>query len=199
MTTSTRAALSGFMLLLATAPSFAQGVFETPPAPNSSQSMPQPPDSAPLSARTLPPGSTGMEQVGTVGTAHLQPAPAAATTPAASSTNPVSAQAPAGSATSARRIALGHLDNAEASIRAGRVSAAENSMENAETVLLNQEMLLRPGEVAKAGPLPEHGALRQVTVARTALQAGQAAAARKDAETAIVALRTALLQAEQPK
>lgn len=108
-------------------------------------------------------------------------------------------QAPAGSAMSARRVALGHLDNAEASLRAGQTAAAENSMENAETTLLNQEVLSHPGDAAKPGPLPEQGALRQVTAARVALNAGQSATARKDAETAIVALRTSLLQAEQPK
>ncbi len=52
-------ALGGLLLVLGVAPSMAQGVYETPPAPNSSQSMPQPPDSAPPGARTLAPGSTG--------------------------------------------------------------------------------------------------------------------------------------------
>ena len=65
---STRIALGGFLLLLGTAPSFAQGAYQTPPAPNSSQSMPQPPDSAPPGARTLMAGSTGMQP---------EPAPAA--------------------------------------------------------------------------------------------------------------------------
>ena len=112
---------------------------------------------------------------------------------------PALAQAPAGSAMSARRVALGHLDNAVASLRAGQIAAAEKSMENAETTLLNQEMLSNPGDAAKSGPMPEQGALRQVTAARVALQAGQSATARTDAEAAIVALRTTLLQAEQPK
>ncbi len=85
MNTSTRIALGGFLLLLGTAPSFAQGVFETPPAPNSSESMPQPPDSAPPGARTLAPGSTGTQQMGTVGTTRVQPEPAASTAPAAPS------------------------------------------------------------------------------------------------------------------
>jgi hypothetical protein len=62
------------------APSFAQGVYETPPAPNSSQSMPQPPDSAPPSARTLALDSTGMQRIGTVGVTTLQLEPAAAAT-----------------------------------------------------------------------------------------------------------------------
>lgn len=66
-------ALGGLLLLLGVAPSMAQGVYETPPAPNSSQSMPQPPDSAPPGARTLAPGSTGTEQIGTVGTTRVQP------------------------------------------------------------------------------------------------------------------------------
>lgn len=75
MNTKTRIALGSLLLLMGTAPSYAQGVFQTPPAPNSSQSMPQPPDSAPPGARTLAPGSTGQQQVGTVGTfqAALQP------------------------------------------------------------------------------------------------------------------------------
>ena len=78
MTTSTSLKLGlalGGLMLLGTAPSFAQGVFQTPPAPNSSQSSPQPPDSAPLSARTLAPGSTGMQQMGTVSTTRVEPAP----------------------------------------------------------------------------------------------------------------------------
>ncbi len=83
MNTSARIALGGLLLLLGTAPSFAQGVYETLPAPNSSQSMPQPPDSAPPGARTLAPGSTGQQRVGTVGRTRVQPA---AATPMASRT-----------------------------------------------------------------------------------------------------------------
>lgn len=112
---------------------------------------------------------------------------------------PASAQTPAGSEASARRVALGHLDNAEASLRAGKVAAAGNSLENAETTLLNQEVLAHPGDAAKPGPLPEQGVLRQVTAARTALAADHSATARKDAQVAIKALRTSLLQTEQPK
>jgi len=81
MNTSTRIALGGLLLLLGTAPSFAQGVYQTPPAPNSSQSMPEPPDSAPLGARTLAPGSTGQERMGTVGETRVQPEPAALAMP----------------------------------------------------------------------------------------------------------------------
>ena len=72
--------LGGLLLLASAAPSFAQGVFETPPAPNSAQSMPQPPDSAPLGARTLAPGSTGQQRIGTVGTTRVQAEPGAAAT-----------------------------------------------------------------------------------------------------------------------
>lgn len=72
-------ALGGLLLLLGAAPSMAQGVYETPPAPNSSQSMPQPPDSAPPGARTLAPGSTGTQRMGTVGTTRVQPEPEAST------------------------------------------------------------------------------------------------------------------------
>ena len=83
MNTKLPAALGGLLLLLGAAPSFAQGVYETPPAPNSSNSMPQPPDSAPPTARTLAPGSTGQQQVGTIGTTRVQPEPATPAAPAA--------------------------------------------------------------------------------------------------------------------
>ncbi len=73
MKTLNSIALGGLLLLLGAALSYAQGVFETPPAPNSSQSMPQPPDSAPPGARTLAPGSTGQQRVGTIGTTRVQP------------------------------------------------------------------------------------------------------------------------------
>ncbi len=42
--------------------------------------MPQPPNSLPSGARTLPPGTTGMQQMGTVGTTRMQ-LEAAETTP----------------------------------------------------------------------------------------------------------------------
>ena len=73
MKTSTVIALGALSLLVGAAPSFAQGVYQSPPSPNSSQSMPQPPNSAPPGARTLAPGSTGMQQMGTVGTTRVQP------------------------------------------------------------------------------------------------------------------------------
>ena len=63
--------------ILSAAPSAAQGVTQSPPAPNESQSMPQPPNSLPSGARTLAPGSTGMQQMGTVGTTRVQPEAAA--------------------------------------------------------------------------------------------------------------------------
>jgi hypothetical protein len=78
MNTKSTIALGGLLILLGAAPCLAQGVFQTPPAPNSSQSMPEPPDSAPLSARTLAPGSTGQQRVGTIGATRVQPYPAAA-------------------------------------------------------------------------------------------------------------------------
>jgi hypothetical protein len=80
MTTKSIIALGGVLILAGAVPSFAQGVFQTPPAPNSSQSMPEPPDSAPLSARTLAPGSTGQQRVGTIATTRVQPYPAVART-----------------------------------------------------------------------------------------------------------------------
>lgn len=69
----TGCALGVVSLLLGAAPSFAQGVTQSPPAPNSGTSMPQPPDSLPQGARTLAPGSTGQERVGTVGTTVVEP------------------------------------------------------------------------------------------------------------------------------
>lgn len=76
MNTKPVIALGGLLLLLGAAPSFAQGVYQTPPAPNSSNFMPQPPDSAPPGARTLAPGSTGQQRIGTIGMVRVQPAPA---------------------------------------------------------------------------------------------------------------------------
>jgi hypothetical protein len=72
------AALGGLLFLLGAVPCFAQGVFQTPPGPNSSQSMPEPPDSAPRTARTLTPGSTGQQRAGTIRTVGVHPYPAAA-------------------------------------------------------------------------------------------------------------------------
>ena len=83
MNTKPIVALGGLLLRLGAAPAFAQGVYETPPAPNSSNSMPQPPNSAPPGARTLAPGSTGQQQVGTVATTRVQPEPAAPAAPGA--------------------------------------------------------------------------------------------------------------------
>ncbi len=82
--TSKLALALGGLLLLGAAPSFAQGVFQSPPSPNSGESMPQPPDSAPLSARTLAPGSTSQQRVGTVSTTRVEPAVADSSYPAAS-------------------------------------------------------------------------------------------------------------------
>ena len=73
MRLSKNLALAGLLLLAGVAPSLAQGVYATPPSPNSAQSMPQPPDSAPPGARTLAPGSTGTQQIGTIGTAQPEP------------------------------------------------------------------------------------------------------------------------------
>ena len=91
MSTRTNVTLGAFLLLLSAAPSFAQGVYETPPAPNSSQSMPQPPNSAPPGARTLAAGSTGQERIGTVGTTRTQPGASARGRSGASSTPKASA------------------------------------------------------------------------------------------------------------
>ena len=66
-------------LFLGAAPSMAQGVTQSPPAPNSGQSMPEPPNSLPDGARTLAPGSTGMQRMGTVATTRVQPYPGTAT------------------------------------------------------------------------------------------------------------------------
>ena len=73
MKTSTVITLGAFSLLVGAAPSFAQGVYQSPPSPNSSQSMPQSPNSTPRGARTLPRGSTGIERMGTIGKTRVQP------------------------------------------------------------------------------------------------------------------------------
>jgi len=72
MNTLARVMIGGFLLLGGISPSFAQGVYETPPAPNSSESMPQSPESAPLGARTLVPGATGMRHMGTLSKTRLR-------------------------------------------------------------------------------------------------------------------------------
>ncbi len=69
----TTGAFAALALALGAAPSFAQGVTQSPPAPNSGQSMPEPPNSVPAGARTLAPGSTGQERVGTIGITRMQP------------------------------------------------------------------------------------------------------------------------------
>jgi len=66
-------------LFLGAAPSMAQGVTQSPPSPNSGQSMPEPPNSLPEGARTLAPGTTGMQRMGTIGTTRVQPDPETAT------------------------------------------------------------------------------------------------------------------------
>lgn len=71
-------ALTALALLVAAgavSPSFAQGVNMSPPAPRSSESMPQPPNSEPPTMRTLPPGTTGMQRMGTVGVTRVPPKP----------------------------------------------------------------------------------------------------------------------------
>lgn len=72
-------ALAVLSLLLGVAPSMAQGVTQSPPAPNSGQSMPEPPNSLPEGARTLAPGATGMQRMGTIATTRAQPEPRTAT------------------------------------------------------------------------------------------------------------------------
>ena len=67
MKLTTGCAFAVLSLASTAAPSFAQGVTQSPPAPNAGQSMPEPPNSLPEGARTLPRGSTGMERIGTVG------------------------------------------------------------------------------------------------------------------------------------
>lgn len=48
------------------APAFSQGSTMSPPSPNAGNVMPQSPDSVPQGARTMPRGTTGTEQMGTV-------------------------------------------------------------------------------------------------------------------------------------
>ena len=57
------------LLTLAVAsPAFSQGATMSPPAPNSGVNMPQSPNSVPEGARTMAPGTTGTQRMGTVGT-----------------------------------------------------------------------------------------------------------------------------------
>jgi len=58
-----------------TAPALAQGASQSPPSPNASNNAPQSPNSMPSRARTLPPGTTGTQRTGTIGTTRTQPAP----------------------------------------------------------------------------------------------------------------------------
>jgi len=70
-----------FVLLASPLPLLAQGATQSPPSPNASSSAPQAPDSVPPGARTLPPGTTGIQQMGTVGTTRVQPAPSMTSAP----------------------------------------------------------------------------------------------------------------------
>ncbi len=85
MKLTTGCALAVLSLVASAAPSFAQGVTQSPPAPNG-PGMPEPPNSVPLGARTLAPGSTGQERVGTIGRTRVQPQDEAATEGAPSDT-----------------------------------------------------------------------------------------------------------------
>ncbi len=84
MKLSTACAFTVLALALGTAPSFAQGVTQSPPAPNG-PGMPEPPNSVPPGARTLAPGSTGQERVGTIARTRMQPQQEAETDTAAPS------------------------------------------------------------------------------------------------------------------
>lgn len=66
-------AILALSAVLAAPAAFAQGAYQSPPAPNSSQSMPQSPNSTPRGARTLRRGSTGIERMGSIGTTRVQP------------------------------------------------------------------------------------------------------------------------------
>ena len=65
------------VLALLTSPiaALAQGSSQTPPSPNSSNNDPAPPGSLPQGARTLPPGSTGTQEEGSVKTTRIPQAP----------------------------------------------------------------------------------------------------------------------------
>jgi len=66
----------GVLVLLASPTAlFAQGSTQSPPSPNASSNSPSAPGSVPSGARTLPPGTTGTQQMGTVGTTRVEPAP----------------------------------------------------------------------------------------------------------------------------
>ncbi len=51
-------------------PALSQGTTMSPPSPNAGVNMPQSPNSEPPGARTMAPGTTGMQQMGTVGTTN---------------------------------------------------------------------------------------------------------------------------------
>jgi len=85
MKLTTGCAFAVLSLVVSAAPSFAQGVTQSPPAPNG-PGMPEPPNSVPPGARTLAPGSTGQERVGTIGRARVQPQDEAAAEGAPSDT-----------------------------------------------------------------------------------------------------------------
>ena len=55
------------LLFLAVAlPAFSQGATQSPPSPNSSNNLPQSPNSVPPGARTMPRNTTGIERMGTI-------------------------------------------------------------------------------------------------------------------------------------
>lgn len=60
-------AASALLTVGLAAPAFAQnGATSSPPAPNAAVNAPSSPNSLPQGARTLPPGSTGIEQMGNI-------------------------------------------------------------------------------------------------------------------------------------
>ncbi len=84
MTKFTRVSLVAALSIAAAMPAFAQGAFESPAAPNSSESMPETPNSAPVAASTLPAGTTLVE---TADLFSKTAVPAAPSAPAPSASN----------------------------------------------------------------------------------------------------------------
>ena len=61
---------SPVLVLAVTSPAFPQGATMSPPSPNAATSQPEPPNSLPQGARTLPPGTTGLQREGTISTTN---------------------------------------------------------------------------------------------------------------------------------
>lgn len=66
-------AAAPLLSLALAAPAFSQGATQSPPSPNSANSMPEPPNSLPSGARSLTPGETGLQREGNIQTTRVGP------------------------------------------------------------------------------------------------------------------------------